>query len=134
MARPREEDHIIFVDYYLDSKRQGTDTLKNTNTQLSLKNTSLNINLIELLPRHFKISTNSGSCLFNTYLLKDTSQTICKHLFENPNDLTYHLNITDDDNVLGKFEKLYCGQLVYFTENELPVCQSITSILLINFH
>ncbi|KAK8838502.1 hypothetical protein M9Y10_033130 [Tritrichomonas musculus] len=85
--------------------------------------------LFEIIPKQFTISTKDGESHFNLELLINTSPVISDHIEANPNELQYHLNISDEENVLGKFEQLYLGKTVIFDEDELPISQRITKIL-----
>ncbi|KAK8840572.1 hypothetical protein M9Y10_030782 [Tritrichomonas musculus] len=87
------------------------------------------IDLCKYLPRDFTITTNNGSYTFNVEILKDTSPVIWKHLRENPNIFQYHIDINDDENIMGKFEQLLLGQKVIFNESELPIAFNITQLL-----
>ena len=51
---------------------------------------------------------------------------------KDPNFSKYHIDINDNENVLGKFEKLYEGKQVVFTEEELSTSKKITNNLKIN--
>lgn len=77
----------------------------------------------------FIITTNNNSSSFNTDMLIHTSHVISEFINDNPHHLQYHLNIDDDLNVLGKFEKLYRGESIVFEEDELPTCYQITNML-----
>ena len=66
------------------------------------------------MPKFFTITTNTGFSNFNIYLLKDVSFVISDFLKENPHNLKYHLDTNDEENVLGKFEKMFQGEFVVF--------------------
>ena len=59
-------------------------------------------------------------------MLRDTSSVIDNLLKSNPNLLEYHLDIKDDENVLGKFAQAYQGKSALFDEDQLPVSFKIT--------
>ena len=114
----------------------GNDSLPfnftfNTSNQkmLYLLDPQNKFDVFKFLPSTFKITTNSGSSNFNIQMLQDTSSIIYNFIENNPNKQEYHLNITDDKNVLGKFEQLYHGKSVIFEDSELPICREITSLL-----
>lgn len=119
------ENHIIFLSKTNRSSYQN----KSAKQYLYLFDDSNNFNILKILPRNFKISTNTSSGQFNTELLKDTSSIISNHLKENPQSLEYHLDIKDEDNILSKFEEMYQGELVFFDEDDLPISKKITSFL-----
>lgn len=126
----RRNSYICFIRRNTKEESQNMKQATSNNPQtLFLLSNSYNFNFFLFSPRLFTITTNSGSCKFNTYLLKDTSTVISKFLSENPNNLQYHLDIIDESNVLGKFEKLYQGEYVIFDEDELPVSKKITELL-----
>ena len=85
--------------------------------------------IIFFIPRTFTITTNTGSDKFNTLFIGDKSSIIADFLVENPENMEYHLDIDDKDNVLGKFEQIYQGEFVIFDEDELPISQKITKLL-----
>ena len=81
------------------------------------------------MPKFFTITTNTGFSNFNIYLLKDVSFVISDFLKENPHNLKYHLDTNDEENVLGKFEKMFQGEFVVFNEDDLLLSQKITKML-----
>ncbi|KAK8842518.1 hypothetical protein M9Y10_026110 [Tritrichomonas musculus] len=97
------------------------------NPNISLLSSKFNI--FDFLPRLFKITTNTGSSKFNIDILQNTSSVISGFLSTNPEQKEYHLDIDDNQNVLGKFEKMYQGECVTFEEDELPISQKITKLL-----
>ena len=114
--------------------RFGTSSANKLKSQsLFLLSSTYNFNVLEYIPKLFTITTNTGSANFNTYLLKDTSSVIAQLLNDNPQSLEYHLDISDTDNVLKKFEQMYQGEFITFEEDELLISHKITrSLNLIN--
>ena len=53
---------------------------------------------------------------FNIDLLKETSPVIAKFIQDNPNSNNFTINLTDDENVLTKFEQLYQGKSIFFSK------------------
>ena len=86
-------------------------------------------NIFKFIPKLFTITTNNSSCKFNIEMLKEASSIIDKHLLDNPQELTFHIDIKDEENVLSKFESLFEGEVVVFDEDELPISQKITKAL-----
>ena len=114
---------------------------QNSIYSLIIQEGNQSINLIKLInqfnqfdiytfiPRNFMITTENGSCLFNSDMLKCSSSTILQQLQIDPNILRYHINIKDDSNVLSKFEKMYLGERVFFNEEDLPTYEQIVKLL-----
>ncbi|KAK8850130.1 hypothetical protein M9Y10_018242 [Tritrichomonas musculus] len=73
------------------------------------------------MPKQFTISANTSLSLFNTLFLKNTSSVISQFLTDFPDKTEYHLDIEDNQNILGKFEKMCQGKLVLFEEEELLI-------------
>ena len=120
-------NHISFINKRKDKYKSSTD-FKSTQ-KLFLLDPSLQFNIFEFIPKHFTITTNSGSSNFNIEFLKDTSTIISEFNKENPNYCKYHLNINDPKNVLGKFEQMYQGNPVIFDEDDIPIAKQITNSL-----
>ena len=100
-----------------------------SNSQLFMFSKS-NANIIfEVMPKDFTISTLNSSCRFNTEMLKETSPIISEYVKNHPNERQYTLRITDEKNVLSKFEQLYQGKNVFFEEDELSISRQIIEIL-----
>ncbi|KAK8837461.1 hypothetical protein M9Y10_036458 [Tritrichomonas musculus] len=85
--------------------------------------------IFEIMPKQFTISTKNSESHFNLEMLKETSSVISDLIRANPNEDHYFLNISDEENVLGKFEQLYQGKTVIFDEDEFPISHRITKIL-----
>ena len=124
--------HIVFSRITPTSKHYSytVPTIDYNNSQsIFLLSKFCNFNIFDYIPRLFTISTKTSSCKFNIEFLKDTSSLISDLLNKNPNVLEYNLPISDEENVLKKFELLYQGKEVVFDEDELPSSQRITKIL-----
>ena len=128
----RSSDHICFIrgSNLLSDHQDQRFTKVDDNISINLCNDkSYFINALKFIPRLFKLSTNNGSCQFNIQILKDTSSVISNFIEENPNVNEYHIDVDDNYNVLGKFEKLYLGDNIVFKEDELPISKKITGLL-----
>ena len=86
-------------------------------------------NIFEHIPRLFTITTNSESCQFNIEILTNASSVISKQLRDNPDNLSFHIDIKDEEKVLKKIESLFLGKTVIFDEDELPISHKITKAL-----
>ena len=60
-------------------------------------------------------------------MLVDSSETISLY-FPILERNEYNLDINDETNVLQKFERLYQGEIVHFTEEDLPVAKTIITV------
>ena len=100
-----------------------------SNNSISLSNKKNGFNILELMPKNFEITTNNGSNFFNVEFIKDSSSVINYFLRDNPKHFQYHLEINDEKNVLGKFEQMFQGKTVYFTEEDIPTYQAIIDTL-----
>ena len=58
-------------------------------------------------------------------IIKNISYTISKETIRNPKCNKNHLDISDDENILGKFSDLCDGKTVAFTEENLQVTYKI---------
>ena len=124
----RSDSHISFIR---EGKKRyrATYNKKDGPRSLYLLDDSYQLDILDIIPRLFTLTTNSGSYKFNTEILKDTSSVIMKFLKENPTNLQYHIDIKDEENVLKKIEEMYRGKLVIFDEDELPISKKFTNIL-----
>ena len=121
-------NHISFIR--CDKKSEPLLNSENYDIKfLFLLSGSINYSIFNFIPKSFTITTNNGSSNFNIQLIKDTSSVIKQFLDENPQSLQYHLDIIDEDNILGKFEQMYQGEFVIFDDDELPICHKITKML-----
>ena len=111
-------------DYHKESKG---------NNEFELLNSSFQVEVFNLMPKIYTISTNNGSGKFNIELIKETSPVISEFIDKNPQILQFHLDITDKFNVINKFEKLYQGETVEFSEDEILIFHKITKNLDITF-
>ena len=106
-------------DYYKESKG---------NNEFELLNPSFQFEAFKI----YIISTN-GSEIFNIELIKKINQVISEFIDKNPQILQFHLDITDKFSVINKFEKLYQGETVEFSEDEILISHKITKNLDITF-
>lgn len=129
--------HILFIDKP-DLKNAKNEHLSTFNYNryrsfckyLSLLNTKFVIDISNLMPKLFTITTNNNIPYnFNIELLKDTSENISNLLNTNPNCRQYHLNIDDDQNVLEKFSKIYQGEEVIINKSEKETFNQIIRLL-----
>ncbi|KAK8892562.1 hypothetical protein M9Y10_029795 [Tritrichomonas musculus] len=111
---------------------EPTNDIESSTYKLFLLSDKCQFPFFEVIPKQFTISTKNGESHFNLEMLKETSSVISDHIRDNPNEMTYFLNISDEENVLGKFEQLYQGKTVIFDEDELPISHRITKILQIS--
>ena len=61
----------------------------------------------------------NNSSNFNLLVIKNISYTISKETIMNPKCNKNHLDILDDENILGKFSDLCNGKTVTLTEENL---------------
>ena len=87
------------------------------------------INPIYFLPKIFIITTQNGSYKFNIDMIKDTSSVIKQFISKNPTKYQFHTSINDEFNIMGKIERLYQGELVTFSSDELFLSKKIIKIL-----
>ncbi|KAK8841740.1 hypothetical protein M9Y10_026687 [Tritrichomonas musculus] len=121
-----DKPHISFINDSVQSifsKKQNN--LKNN--YICLEDQIYNI--LQYIPKLFKITTNNGSYRFNRRILKDTSSVISKILNENPYQKEYHLDINDNRNILRKIELMYQGQSVLFNKNDYPLLIAVLKSL-----
>lgn len=108
MTESNNFEHIKFAEY--------TDEIisspKPDFNSLWVFNPILNIDFFQLIPKQFTISTNNQSYNFNIEMLKDTSSIISQHIKDFPDNLNYHLNIEDKNNILEEIYKVYQGETV----------------------
>ena len=122
--------HVSFRYFISKSSLDHWSFKENYTEYLYLLDSNYYYNILEFMPRLFTITTNNGSSKFNTDMLIDSSEII-SFCLENSQINEYHLDINDESNVLQKFEQLYQGKTVYFTEEDIPVAKKITSLLMI---
>ena len=96
---------------------------------ISLFNYQYISDVFDFMPKQFTISTNTGSSQFNILFLMNTSSVISQFLTNFPDKTEYHLDIEDNQNILGKYEKMYQGEFVLFDEEELLISHKITKLL-----
>lgn len=125
MNNGNEIQHVNFV--YED--RQSFDTFYKQGHSIHLLNPLYEINFFEIIPKNFKITTNNGSFYFNVDMLIDTSSIISEFVENNPGIYDYHLDITDESNVLEKIAQIYQGKVIIFDENDLSVFRQIKNLL-----
>lgn len=115
----------LYNKHGLSSKANGilTKQISPQNIDLLSKVKDININIF--IQKDFKITTRNGSSNFNKNILSETSSVIKDILKENPNTSQYHLDIEDDQNVLGKFEQIYQNKSVEFSKNESSILRQI---------
>ena len=104
------------------------DYEKKKSNILNLLDPSNILNLFKKIPRTFEISTNNGSCYFNTQVIIELSFTILEFLSENPEANKYNLDI-EDNKCLKKIEEICQGNIVIFDKKELINCQNIVNAL-----
>ncbi|KAK8836958.1 hypothetical protein M9Y10_036992 [Tritrichomonas musculus] len=117
------KNHIVFLN--ADDIKQEQIFELNPHS-LCIFNPSYNINFFEIIPKKFIISSNNRSFYFNTELLKDTSSVISKFILGNPENLHFHIDIEDENNVLEKLEQLYQGKVIIVDEKDFSVFNQIT--------
>lgn len=87
--------------------------------------------LLKKIPRTFEITTNNGSCHFNTLIISEISVTIRRFINQNKNAVSeYHLDISNN-NGLKKIEEICQGNITYFDEDELADYQEVIDLLMI---
>lgn len=125
-------DTNIIIEF-IKAEDNAIATISESNYRfLNLLNPRYNLDFLDSVPKLFTISTENGSCKFNTELLINSSSVISNFISNNPNPLQYDLNIIDEFNVLQKFEQLYRGKLVIFDENDRTFYNQIKSALNLN--
>ena len=135
-----QRSDIKFIKSYSAAKKQaftskepfGSSKKENNETSIYLLSNSCNFQILDLLPRHFTITTKNSSNKFNIDVLSETSNVIKLLYQENPNIKQYHIDIQDDKNVLEKFSKLYQGEYVQFNKDDAMISQTIAEKLLID--
>ncbi|KAK8836079.1 hypothetical protein M9Y10_040035 [Tritrichomonas musculus] len=118
-----------FISFIEEQKNRIGVIIKKSSQTLYLLDPSFQFHIFEYMPKTFTITTNYGSSNFNIEMLSDTSPVISDFISQNPQTFHYHLDINDNSNILSKFEQLYQGKLVCFTDSELPMASQITSSL-----
>ena len=100
-----------------------------TNKKIISLNSKGYLDFIPYLPLDFTIRTNNSSARFNSCLLKNASDIIMNFLATNPPNLDYFIQIDDDNNVIGKLERVFLGQPVHFEQNEYTAYNQIKTQL-----
>ncbi|KAK8898237.1 hypothetical protein M9Y10_000515 [Tritrichomonas musculus] len=114
--------HINTISFINQNNSQSLSLLRNSSGKKAF-------NIFDFIPRQFTITTRDSTSQFNIEMLKESSSVIAQQLQNDPDNLTYHLDISDKENVLSKFELLYQGKCVTFDEDELPISHKITKNL-----
>ena len=110
-------NHILFIN---NQKELSKKSPKLGSRTIYLFNPLYKINFLINIPKTFSITTNDESEKFNIDMLKDTSRTILEFALNNPQTLTYHINIYSGCT-LRKFKQMYQGEVVNFIDNEIPI-------------
>lgn len=97
-----------------------------------LINQSCSYNVVKFLQRDFQLTTNNYSYFFNANILANFSITILLHIEENPNYLTYHLDMENSDVVIKKLELIFQGESVQFNKEEEEIYQIMAKKLKFN--
>ena len=119
------QDTIVFCS----SRYTKTANVESGPQSIFLLSELNSISIFDNIPKDFTISTKKGQYHFNLEMLKETSPVITEFVRSNPAESQYFLNINDEVNVLYKFEQLFLGKIVIFTEDEIPYSQLITKEL-----
>lgn len=112
-----------------DAGIQTREQNKSSLQSIFLLSDSNPISIFDKIPKDFTISTKNGKCLFNLEMLKEASPVINDLVNGNQNERDYFLDINDEENVLGKYERLFLGQTVDFVEDDFHCSKQITKLL-----
>ena len=99
--RQQNDTMIHFINAHDDMNCHKRNAAKESNI-ISLLDSSNYFTILKNMPRTFEISTNNGSCYFNTMLIQEI-YTISNLLQRNQNGDKYHLPI--DNNAGSLFFK-----------------------------
>lgn len=116
-------DENIFEQILNEKERD-----KSKSNYLSLFDPLSILNIFKKVPRSFEISTNNGSCFFNTQIIEDLSYTISEFLNTHPNETKYKLDI-EDNKALKKLEEICLGNITSFDKKELIEFHNIANML-----